>query len=123
MLKSSEKKAIEDLRFFSESLITTGMLDLRAAMEHPKQSMVHILTRNDAELSQLTSEDRDMMKSQAVQNMFSSIRSKMEKAMRDVMLYEQVIRVCDNILKGTYKYNTEKSVVVSKSQDTTKGDD
>jgi acetamidase/formamidase len=119
-MKTNEKHAIEDLRKFSELLIKTNMLDLRAAMEQPKASMVNILTRNDATLDNLTEEDKALMRSQAIQNSLSSIRNRMEKTVRDVNLYEQVIRICDNLLQEKYsllRSREEKEIVPETTHD------
>lgn len=104
-MTTPEKRAIEDLRNFAELLIKTNMLDLRTALEQPQASMVNILTRNTTELSDLNEDDRNLMRSQALQNALSSMRNRMEKVVRDVNLYEQVIRISDNLLHGKYGYD------------------
>lgn len=107
MIASADRRALLELRAFSEKLIENNMLDLRKDMEQPKQIMLNILTQNDAHFGNLDPESLAFAKSQQLQNMLSGIRSKMEKRLNDVRLYEQVLRVIDNLLDGKYRRSSE----------------
>lgn len=107
MLKPEEKTAIKELRAFAEALVKTNMLELRESLKAPQVVMVNILTGNDVEYGQISDEAREYAKSQQMQNMMSSIRNKTEKAVRDVALYEQLIRISDNLITGKYQSSNE----------------
>lgn len=110
MLKPEEKTAIKELRTFAEALVKTTMLELRDSLKAPQGVMVNILTGNDVDYGQISEEARAYAKSQQMQNMISSIRNKTEKAVRDVSLYEQLIRISDNLITGKYKSSDIVSV-------------
>lgn len=107
MLKPEEKTAIKELRAFAEALVKTNMIELRESLKAPQVVMVNILTGNDVEYGQISDEAREYAKSQQMQNMMSSIRNKTEKAVRDVALYEQLIRISDNLITGKYQSSNE----------------
>lgn len=114
MLKPEEKTAIKELRAFAEALVKTTMLELRDSLKAPQGVMVNILTGNDVDYGQISEEARAYAKSQQMQNMISSIRNKTEKAVRDVALYEQLIRISDNLITG--KYKSSEIVAVDQSE-------
>jgi len=111
MISTPERRALLELRAFSEKLIESNMLDLRKSMEQPKQVMLNIMTSNDTQFGNLDPESLAFAKSQQLQNMLSGIRSKMEKHLNDVRLYEQVLRVVDNVLDDKYRRTSEVTVV------------
>jgi hypothetical protein len=111
MISTQERRSLLELRAFTEKLIESNMLDLRRVMEQPKHIMLNIITGNDTHFGNLDPESLAFAKSQQLQNLLSSIRSKMEKHINDVRLYEQVLRVVDNLLDGKYKRTSDVTVV------------